>query len=105
MPSKTLCEDVLAVEVAGAGERTLIHVKNGTSARFWCDTLDLLAVLRGFPLQVSAHEGYCQLRLDGDKVRLDFSVAGGRRKTCSVAPEELHNALETIRRSPSPLHD
>jgi hypothetical protein len=99
MAERLLCDGVLSMRIDGAGDRTLVVVKDGTVVRFWADTSELEGVLSHIPIQLSAHEGSCLLRLNGQDVEVTLAVTGAPPKSCSFPASDLREALAQVRRA------
>jgi hypothetical protein len=96
MSERTLCDVGLTVSVSGAGRVVVIQVSDHVAVRFECRTHLLRAVLEGAPLQVSAPDGFCLLERRNAKVRMEFGLGGGGRKTCEFPAQDLADALDEI---------
>jgi hypothetical protein len=99
MAEHLLCDEGLRVLIDGAGDRTLLVVKNGTSMRFWTETAYLEEALSEGSIQLSAFGGYCRIDISDGCARMEFKVDGAPRKSCSFPVQDLADALATIRKS------
>jgi hypothetical protein len=97
MAERILCDSGISIRLDGAGDRTLVVVKNGVVARFWADTAELEGVLEGFPVQLSALEGSCMFQLQDEAVQVTYSVKGSGSRTCTFPATELREALNCVR--------
>lgn len=102
MPERVLCEDGLRVAMDGGGDRTLLVVNDGVAIRFWAKTRSLEAILGGGTVQLSAHEGYCGIEVEGERARLEFGVEKAGRKHCQFPTQDLSDALAWVRSLPPP---
>lgn len=96
MEPRILCDDGIVIQLVGEDNRALVTFHGNGAARFWCDTVDLLTVLEGAPLQLASFEGYCKFSKHGDAVDLEFKLTDHPKGKCSIPLKEFSEALREI---------